>query len=218
MEKRILTNSGCPTSFLELRTQITNNDQDEAGESMKIAIFGSAFNPPHKGHEFIYRTLLEFRLVDEVWLLPAKDPAFSKSRASNNHRLAMLKLILEPRVKIELYEIECSSVNNTYSSLLAIQRQNPELEFSFVIGADKLNGFNHWVMYAELLERFRVWVFPRCGFELSPLYKGMHVISEVECLDVSSTLVREFVKADHSLDGLVGKQIGNYIVKHGLYV
>ena len=185
---------------------------------MKIALFGSEFNPPHKGHELIFKTFLELRLVDEVWLLPTKNHARSGNMASDVHRLAMLRLLLEPGIKIESIEIDCPSINNTYSSILAIQRQNPEYEFSFIIGADKLDGFNHWVNYAKFLERFRVWVFPRCGFELSPLYEGMHVVVDVECLDVSSTLVRESVKAEHSFDGMVRKQIGDYIVEHRLYV
>ena len=185
---------------------------------MKITVFGSAFDPPHIGHEIIINTLLGNQLVDEVWLLPAKYHASGKSMVSEHHRLAMLKLVTRPGVKIELYELNQSSINYTYNSLLAIYRHHPDHTFSFVMGADKLIGFDHWVEYRQLLERFPVWVFPRRGFELGPLYDGMSVIQKVEPLEVSSTLVRDLVKAGRPLGGLVNNQIAVYIVEHDLYV
>ena len=66
---------------------------------MKIAVFGSAFDPPHIGHDLIVNTLLGNQLVDEVWLLPAKCHASGKSLVSEHHRLAMLKLVTRPGVK-----------------------------------------------------------------------------------------------------------------------
>jgi len=185
---------------------------------MKIAVFGSAFDPPHIGHELIVNTLLGNQLVDEVWLLPAKCHAFGRSLVSEHHRLAMLKLVTRPGVKIELYELNQLSINYTYYSLLAIYRRHPAHTFSFVMGADKLIGFNHWVEYRQLLERFPVWVFPRRGFELGSLYDGMSVIQKVEPLEVSSTLVKDLVKAGRPLGGLVNNQIADYIIEHDLYI
>ena len=65
--------------------------------SMKIALLGGAFNPPHLGHVMIARQVLDFTDTDEVWFLPNYGQIPPKPVAPVADRLAMANLIVFPK-------------------------------------------------------------------------------------------------------------------------
>jgi len=188
---------------------------------MQIALFGGAFDPPHIGHQFITKTLLEKKLVDEVWYVPVKQHPFGKNMLPDEVRLEMLQFIIpqnEPRIRIETYELEKPGISYTYETFQFLEKKYPDTYFSWVIGSDNLGSFDKWLdVHPQLLE-YPFLVYPRQGFTMGPLYPNMTPLMEVEEVAVSSTQVREQAARGESITDLVDPEVAQYINNHHLYV
>lgn len=51
-----------------------DNYTDIEGDLMKVGLFGGTFDPPHKGHFVIGKTVKEKLDLDEVWFIPTYEP------------------------------------------------------------------------------------------------------------------------------------------------
>lgn len=183
---------------------------------------GASFDPPHRGHRKILENSLKQNIFDEIWLMPAKLHAFSKSLTEPNHRLMMLQLFLEnfkqKPVRIETYELEKENTNYSYDTLAHFSNIRPSDNFAWIIGSDNLAGFNRWHNYSDLLQRFSVYVYPRPNYQMDPLLPGMIPLKGVISVDISSTQVRNKVKAHEDVTDLVGKAVADYIKMNKLYL
>lgn len=184
---------------------------------MKITVFGGAFDPPHQGHLQIARELLKQKLADEVWFLPVKEHAFLKKLSAPAVRVEMLHNILEPGMKIEEFELNQTGTNFTYQTLCALKQKYPEHQFSFVIGSDNLTNFHKWNNFTELLEKFQVFVYPRQGFSLEPLYSNMHILHNVPAMAMSSSSVQKAILQTQPISHLVTLGVAQYIEENKLY-
>jgi nicotinate-nucleotide adenylyltransferase len=190
---------------------------------MKVALFGGSFDPPHLGHQAIASNLLEKQLVDEVWFIPLKQHPFGKIVGPDQQRLAMLELMIaaspwKSSLKIKTYELEKDKPSYSLETLQYFRSQQPENTFSWVIGSDNLQGFHKWYLYRELVASFSVFVYPREGSPLEPLYDSMVALKDMPYVTISSTEVREVVQSGRSIAGLVDPAVETYIKDHHLYV
>lgn len=188
---------------------------------MNIEIVGASFDPPHNGHREIVSDLLAKNIADEIWLIPAKKHAFSKSLIEGDHRLAMLQLFLqdfqEKPVRIETYELEKEATSYSYETLRHFAESRPADTFAWVIGSDNLPDFPKWFKYLELLQQFTVYVYPRPNYPMEHLLAGMIPLIGVNEVSVSSTEIRTKVKAGEDISSLVSSPIAEYIKEHALY-
>jgi nicotinate-nucleotide adenylyltransferase len=185
---------------------------------MQIALFGGAFDPPHKGHQQIITQVLEHHIVEEVWLVPVKNHPFGKGVSPATDRVAMLQPLLSKRVRIEKFELEEKGPSYTLYTLDTLSAQYPEHRFSWIIGSDNLPNFHKWFHYQEMLQKYTFYVYPRKGFPFTPLYPGMEALHNIPEIEVSSTEVREKVQDHEPVTGLVDPQVEQYIKDHNLYL
>jgi len=186
---------------------------------MKIAVFGGSFDPPHLGHLSVAEHLLTHDLADDVWFLPVKKHAFGKYVSLDDHRLTMLHALIEGKehMHIATHELENEDTSYTYQTLLELKKQFPDHIFTFVMGADNLLDFTKWYQYEKLLADFSIWVFPRVGYQLSPLQPEMSVIKNMEPIEVSSTQIKKLLSNGQPVNHLVPKAIAEYISQFMLY-
>lgn len=189
---------------------------------MKIAVFGGAFDPPHFGHIKVVKNFLQLGLVDEVWLLPVKNHAFSKKMASAVDRLEMLSLVKKKYFKdlpVEIceYELNHSGMSITYETLKALSLEYPEHSFSFLMGSDNLASFHKWHSYEEMLKQFVFYVYPRAGFDFTSLREGMTALHDLEEMKISSTAVKQELLSGAAVKSLLAPEVINYLSKHSLY-
>jgi nicotinate-nucleotide adenylyltransferase len=183
---------------------------------MKIALLGGAFNPPHLGHLLIAQQVLDFTGVDEVWFLPNFGQIPPKPVETLAHRLAMTNMLHLPKTRISTLEIDHELDGDTINLLPHLP---PEHEFSFIIGSDQLPTFHLWGQWETLLAKMPFWVFPRYGYPNEPLYPNMKLISHKALVgsNISSTKIRERIRAGLSIDTFVPEEVSLYIKKHALY-
>ncbi len=184
---------------------------------MNIAILGGSFNPPHLGHLFVARQVLDFTDTDEVWFVPNYGQSPVKPVASVSDRLAMTRLLDLPRTHVSTIEIDNQLDGETVRILPFLPKEH---KFSFIIGSDQLPGFHQWLDWEKLLAAMPFFVFPRLGYPNEPLYEGMKVIHHELLIgsNISSTQIRERVKRGLPIDQFVPSGIAEHIAKHALYV
>lgn len=193
---------------------------------MKIALFGAAFDPPHLGHLTVAVSVLHQNLADQIWLVPAKQHAFGKLLSDPQNRLQLLSLLvasirqqypdLADKIKISTYELDQAGTSYTYQTLQALQANFPHDQFVFVMGSDNLARFNEW-QEQSVLAQFPFYIYPRTGYPLEPLWPNMTLMTGVETVAISSTLIREKIQRGETIHDLVPEQIEEYIKQNHLY-
>jgi nicotinate-nucleotide adenylyltransferase len=189
---------------------------------MNITLFGGSFNPPHIGHRMVMSQAFELAPIDEIWLLPS-----FKSTAAKNidlidpyHRLEMTKSLLNGRIKLETCEIDQKMSGETIEPVTYLIKKCPQHQFSFLMGSDQLKNFDQWDEWEKLLELIPFYIYPRVGFEMTPLEKNMiALIHPLQIItNISSTMVRDRIKAGLTVKHLVPKRVAEYIEATSLYL
>ncbi|MGR5118831.1 nicotinate-nicotinamide nucleotide adenylyltransferase [Vibrio astriarenae] len=130
----------------------------------KIAIFGSAFNPPSLGHKSVIDSLMHF---DQVWLLPSIAHAWGKSMLAYDQRCALVDAFIGDlghqsvkRCQIEEQLHKPGESVTTYAVLEALSERYPDYEFTFVLGPDNLFSFARFFNAEEIVQRWSVLACP----------------------------------------------------------
>ncbi len=165
---------------------------------MNIGIFGGSFNPIHCGHVAIARAALTQCQLDEVWLMVSpQNPLKQQSDLlDDNLRLEMVQRALEgiDGVKACDYEFHLPKPSYTWSTLQHLSNDYPDHRFFLLIGGDNWAYFERWRHWKDILRHYDVIVYPRDNFSGT---------IDVPLLDVSSTEIRQKVRAGESITGLV---------------
>jgi nicotinate-nucleotide adenylyltransferase len=143
------------------------------------------------------------------------------------HRLAMCRLAVAdtPRVTASGREIERGGVSYTVDTLQAIHDEHPDVELTFIVGADTARTLAGWREPARLLGLAGLAVAERDGLgreDVREALMGLHPSPRIEFVAmapvaVSSSMVRERVAQGLDVDELVGERVAAYIADNGLY-
>jgi nicotinate-nucleotide adenylyltransferase len=179
---------------------------------MRVALFGGSFNPPHVGHQLLAFYVLETADVDELWFVPCWKHPFDKEMETFTHRMRMTELAasaLGPRARVSDFESKLGGEKSrTLLTIKGLQAQFPQHEFRLVIGADLEPELPFWYGAEELRRSVQMLVVGRGG------YPGAFPVSMPT---VSSTDIRNRLRAGQSSQGMVCASVLDYIRKHGLY-
>lgn len=184
---------------------------------MKIGLFGGVFNPPHLGHLMIARQVLDYTDIERVWFLPNYGQQPPKNGvAPVADRLTMAKLLALPKTDVSTLEIDNRLSGHTIDLLPFLPKEH---SYTFIMGSDWLAGFTAWGRWEELLEKLPFLVFPRNDHPTTPLYKNMTLLSHPALItsNISSTKIRQRIKAGLSIDQFVPREVVTYIQNHALY-
>lgn len=185
-----------------------------------IAVFGGSFNPPANSHINLAKQILENdKNIEKVIFVPVNEKYNKDGLASNEDRLFMLQEICKNNENIEVSDIEVSSQRQLYTieTLTLIQEQYKENEIYFVLGTDNLKELETWYKTKELLEKFKILVLERGSDKVEDIIENSDFLKRhktaiikspnIEKIDLSSTEVREKVKAGEDIKELVPKEI-----------
>ena len=180
---------------------------------IKTGIFGGSFNPIHNGHISLARQLREKAGLDEVWLMvsPQNPLKATADLLDDQIRMEMALLAIEGEtgIKASDYEMHLPKPSYTWNTLQALKQDYPDREFVLMIGGDNWQLFDKWYHADDIRENFQMVVYPRRGA------KGG--IEGLDLIDISSTEIRQLIKAGKPIDHLVPKAVAEYITRHKLY-
>lgn len=168
----------------------------------KIAVFGSAFNPPSLGHKSVINSLSHF---DLVLLVPSIAHAWGKEMLDYQQRCAMVDLFIED---LQQSNVQRSGVEEslyvpgeavtTFAVLEQLEAEYPGAELTFVLGPDNFFSFAKFYKSEEILSRWAVMACP-------------------ERVNIRSTDIRNEQKKMRSVTKLTTKKVAKYLNDNNLY-
>lgn len=194
---------------------------------MRLAIFGGSFDPPHIGHLLAASDAYEQLSLDRIVLVPAATQPLKAGMAGATaaQRLEMTRLLVDgdDRFEVSGVEVERGGLSFTVDTLMHFATRYPTAERFLLLGADVLGSFGQWREPERILELASLVLLERQSEAEAPLGapsalrdRGMRRLP-TRRIDVSSTEIRERVRAGKSIRGFVPDAVGTYIEGGGLY-
>lgn len=193
------------------------------------AIFGGSFDPVHIGHLRLAMAATEEFKLDELILMPNYVSPFKLNSKVTGvaDRVAMAKLLLpyNDAFSVSTYEVERTEPSYTIETL-AHFRDSLDGKLYFILGFDSIMTLDKWYMAEELMKYpmitgRRPGTMDDEGFRKIEEYKerfGADItVLDIEPFDASSTHIRELVREGESTEGLLLREVREYIDEHALY-
>lgn len=193
---------------------------------MKIGIYGGTFNPVHLGHIHLLSEVKKQCGLDKILVMPDRVPPHKAAveLASGEDRAEMLRLATcsMDGVEVSTLELEQQEKSYTYLTLRRLKKIFPGDDLFLIMGADMLLTFEQWRNWQEILENAHLIAAARDDGEYETLLKKAETLGKADVLKIrplpmSSTDVRETVKAGRPLTGMVPPEVERYIDEHRLY-
>lgn len=192
--------------------------------SARVGLFGGTFDPVHNGHTTIASSFLNSNHIDELWILLTPYPPHKQDESHTNYsiRLRMLEAAFSGCKGVTVSDVEQKLPKPSYSiqTIKYLKAQYPDAEFVFCMGEDSLAQFHTWRDYQEILQECDLLVAKRPGVSHQQVESSIldHVqFVDHEPLDISSTDIREQIKAGDSVADLVPEKVLKIIEKEQLY-
>jgi nicotinate-nucleotide adenylyltransferase len=198
---------------------------------MKIGLFFGTFNPIHVGHLVIANYMAQHSELDQVWLVVTpQNPLKQKTTLLPDfHRLMLVKEAIDdnPKLKASDVEFTLKKPNYTIHTLTHLMECYPQDEFALILGEDNLRTLHKWYNYEQLLENHKLYVYPRAMTEAetetedvsNKLVRHKNVIfcHDVPIMNVSSTFIRNSIKAGKDVRYLLTEPVLKYIEEMNFY-
>ena len=190
-----------------------------------ILYFGS-FNPVHRGHVAVADAVLESTEAEALWFVVSPQNPFKagKELAPETDRIEMARIALQSavhsdRMAVSDIEFRLPKPNRTIRTLEKLRTEYPGRKFSLLIGSDNMAGFPKWVHSQEILDRYRVLVYPRPGYPTpeSARSDGFTILTNLKELPQAATDVRTRIARGENPGAELPGGVWEYIKKHRLY-
>lgn len=198
---------------------------------MRVGILGGTFNPPHHGHLICAQEARIQLDLDEVRLVPVSDPPHRKLEGDENvdaqTRFAMAKLAVigQPGLAVSSVELDRDGPSYTVDTLATLADQEPDTQFTLIIGADQAMSFGNWREPERIAALADIAVATRVDHnreealaEVVRATEGKEPVQfEMPRIDISSTFIRDRVYRDATVAHLVPAGVPELIEEAGLY-
>jgi nicotinate-nucleotide adenylyltransferase len=191
-------------------------------EQVRVGVYGGSFDPPHAGHLILAADAVRTLALDLLLFIPAAVQPFKRDRAgvsSPEARVDMLRLAVGEgkTFRVDTVELDRGGLSYTVETLEELSRRYAGAELFLIVGEDALAGFGKWKSSERIRELATLAALRRHeGASDRPLPAGVREASG-RVVDVSSTEIRERVKAGNSIRGFVSEAVENYIEANALY-
>lgn len=200
-------------------------------EILRMGISGGTFDPIHIGHLIIAQEVCDYLNLSKVLFIPVGNPPHKdESRVTDAHtRLDMVKIAIQNNPRFEALDIEVNRSGYTYAvdTLVELKKRYKNAVFYYLIGADVVFDLVTWKKYEEVFELCEFVAVLRQGYNKENVatrideLKASHNIKiqtyEIPLIGVSSTLIRDRIKANRSVKYLLPSKVEEYIAKNNLY-
>ncbi len=200
-------------------------------ERKRIGIFGGTFNPVHYGHLIIAENARTQYHLEKVIFLPTGHSPHKPFMGEdmNVHRCRMIEAAIadNPYFSISYREIQNTDVNYTYQTLNEIQKEHPEMDLYFILGADSLFDFELWRHPELICDRAAILAAVRDNLDeqkvdsqiqyLCSKYGGTIHRLDTPNFNVSSKGLRGRIQNGDTIRYMLPKDVEQYIAENQLY-
>lgn len=202
----------------------------DASRTYRLGIMGGTFDPIHNGHLVAAEAAFDELALDTVVFMPAGSPAFKQdkrvSAGEDRYAMTLLATSDNPHFLASRFEVDRAGVTYTAETLERLRAAYPpNVDLYFITGADAIAEVVTWRDAGVIAELAHLVGATRPGYDLaraeaafakSP-YEFDVTYLEVPALSISSSYLRERVRAGKSLRYLTPDPVTGYIHKHKLY-
>ena len=189
----------------------------------RIGLFGGSFDPVHLGHLLVAQAAREELGLTRLFFIPAAQSPFKPESqlAPAAPRLQLLRLALAGQTDCEIddQELRRAGVSFSIDTARDYVGRFPGAVLFWLIGADHVRSLPQWRAAEELARLLEFVVIPRPGeprVEPPPPFRGRHLSGFP--LGVSSSQIRERVRAGLPIGLLVGPAVAEAIRNNRLYL
>lgn len=195
-----------------------------------IAVITGTFNPMQNAHVNLGEQVLnKYANVEKVIYVPVSNQYVKSDLQDSEYRFQILKAVCDARENFEVSRVEIDNKTQlfTYQTLDLIKDEYKEYDIYLVIGSDNLKSFHTWREYEYILENYKVIVFSRDEDNLEKIVAESKYLAKYanrilfvianNFLNVSSTQVRNNIKAGKEFKHLVPKEVYEYILLNNKY-
>ena len=190
---------------------------------MRIGLFGGSFNPVHLGHLLVGQAAREELSLTRLCFVPAAQSPFKPglvlAPAPERMRLLRLALAGQTCCEIDEQEVDRGGISYTIDTVRDYVRRFPNALLFYLIGTDHVAQLTKWRQADELARLVEFVVIPRPGGTPAPLpppFRGRTMRGFP--LGISSSEIRQRVKAGLPIDLLVTPAVAEAIRNNGLYL
>ena len=197
---------------------------------MRIGILGGTFNPPHLGHLICAQEAYLQLGLDRVTLIPARIPPHKpvEDEPGADHRLELCRLAIqgdEERFDVSDLEIGRDGPSYTVDTLEELHSRAPDHELFLIVGGDIAAGLPNWHRPERVLSLATLAVAKRRGTSRAAVDEALRSLAGNERtrffrmprIAVSSTMLRDRVRAGQPIRYYVPDAVIGYIDQHRLY-
>ena len=197
-----------------------------------IGIMGGTFDPVHYGH-LVIATCARFEFqLDKVVFVPCGSPPHKSGQAISaaDHRYRMVELAIagNPDFEISRMELDRSGPSYSVDTLKSFRRSfGAETDLYFITGADAIVEILTWKRVDELVGLCSFIAATRPGYSLPQLNNAIQALPvefqekiftfQIPGIAVSSTEIRERIRAGKPIKYLLPTEVENYITDHKIY-
>jgi nicotinate-nucleotide adenylyltransferase len=187
----------------------------------RIGILGGSFDPIHFGHLLMAQSATEALKLDAVFFVPAFYSPFKGRHAlpDASKRLVMVKEAIKGNKAFKLYdgEIRRGQVSYTVDTLKELKAKYPKSKFYLLMGAYNLRTFHCWKDPKGILSLVHLVILNRPGFDKNYPKRWPYLKINMPAVDISSSDIRQRLKAKRSIWYLTPKAVIRYIKRYQLY-
>jgi len=189
---------------------------------VRIGVFGGTFDPPHVGHLLLATDAREALELDRVIFVPAATQPFKVNTppvASARDRLEMVRLAVadDANYTVDDTEIGRKGLSFTVDTLEQLTKKHSGAKLFLLLGEDALAGIGGWRNPERIRELATLAVMRRSGSgSETAIADGVTTVS-ARRIDVSSTEIRDRLRAGKSIKGFVPESVERFIDARGLY-
>ncbi len=189
----------------------------------RIGLFGGSFDPVHLGHLLVAQAAREELDLERLFFIPAAQSPFKPERQPSAavQRVRLLRLALAGRewCEVDEQELQRGGVSFTVETVREYARRFPKAQLFYLIGADHVPQLPKWREAEALAGLAQFAVIARPGqpvTALPPPFRG-RLLGGFP-LALSSSQIRERVKAGGDISALVPSPVAEAIANNGLYL
>jgi nicotinate-nucleotide adenylyltransferase len=206
-----------------------------------MGVFGGTFDPIHYGHLRTALELLEAVGFAELRFLPAGNPphrAATHADAATRVALVRAAIVDEPRFVLDERELRRAGPSYSVDTLRDLRAEFPERSLGLIVGMDAFLGLAEWHEWQEILRLAHLvvahrpgWRAPdmgtlgellaergtQCAADLHESLAGRVYIRAVTQLEISSSAIRELVRAGRDPRFLVPDPVRRLLAESGCY-
>jgi nicotinate-nucleotide adenylyltransferase len=126
----------------------------------------------------------------------------------------------EMQLKASDIEFTMTIPSYTIDTLNLLSESYSDHSFSLLMGSDNALVFDKWKNYNELLENYKIIVYPRTNYNfnsVSSIYPQMKLI-DCPVYDISSTSIRQSIAQKKDVSNLLHPFVNQFIIENKLYL